>query len=88
VVSVAAELADVHAGAERAARAGEQDGVDAVVGGRGLQRLGEREAQRDRQRVALLGPVEREDRDRAVALGPQRSLVAQSPNTRRALSSR
>jgi hypothetical protein len=70
---VAAELGDVHPRAERAPGAGEQRAVDRVVGGERVERAGQREAQLDRERVAPLGPVEREDRERAVEILAQRS---------------
>ena len=63
VVLVAAELRHVHARRERAARAGQDDAAELLVGGERGQRAGQLVAQLDRQRVALVGPVERDDGD-------------------------
>ncbi len=66
------EAGEVAAGAERAARAGEDDAADGGVGGRRVEGGRERVAQRRVDRVAPVGPVERERED---ALGPLVSSV-------------
>jgi hypothetical protein len=71
VIAVAAELRDVHPGAESGARAGQQHAAHLVVAGQRAEGVRQRLAQLDRQRVALLRPVERHRGQRAVALDPQ-----------------
>ncbi len=67
------EAVEVAAGAERAARAGQDDAADRGVAGGLGDGGGERVAQRRVDRVAPVGPVEREGED---AVGP----LAQQPS--------
>ena len=68
VLEVAAELRRVHAGAERGAGAGEHDAPDAVVAAEALEGVRQLDPQVDRQRVALLRPLQRDQRDPVVQL--------------------
>ena len=62
VGAVAAELGGVHAGAEGGAGAGEDDAADLLVVAEALEGVGELEPQVDRERVAFLGALERDQR--------------------------
>ena len=62
VAAVVADRLQVGAGAERAARAGEHRDVVRVVGVERAERVGELGRGRAIDRVAALGPVDRDDR--------------------------
>ena len=64
-----AEEVDVHPAGEHRARAAQDHAVDAVVVGRGVQRVTQPEHQLVVERVALLGAVEDDVADRAAVLG-------------------
>ncbi len=68
VGTVAAELGHVHARAERRPGAGEGDAADPVVVAERTERVGELDAQLDRERVALIGTLQGEHRDRLAPL--------------------
>ena len=63
--AVPAELGDIHPGAERGSGAGEADRCHGPVGLELREGVGQLEAQLDREGVALLGTVERDQRSRA-----------------------
>jgi hypothetical protein len=66
---------EVHAGAEGAAGAGDDDGADGVVGRIGAEELLELASHGDGERVQRVGPVEGEDGDPVVVEGPAERLV-------------
>jgi hypothetical protein len=66
VRAVAAELRHVHPGAERGSRSGQHRARHAVVGRQSAERLGQLHPQVDRERVALLGAAQRDQRHRGV----------------------
>jgi hypothetical protein len=65
---VAAELRDVHPGAEGGGCAGEDDRADIVVLTEGAERIRQLDPQVDGERVPLLGPLQRDDGDLVLAL--------------------
>jgi hypothetical protein len=62
VVAVAAELGHVHSGAEGRSGAGQHDASDAVVLAEVLEGLAQLDPEVDRQRVALLRPLQGDKR--------------------------
>jgi hypothetical protein len=63
VIVVASELRPVHPGTERGAGSGDDDDGDVGVAADPLEDVGGVDAELDRERVALLGPVERDGCD-------------------------
>jgi hypothetical protein len=70
------ELAQVEAGAEHVTGAGDDDGLHRLVDREVVKRVRELVAERDRERVLLLGPVEGHGRDAVRRPAPEDELVA------------
>jgi hypothetical protein len=71
VIAVAAELGDIHPGAERRPGPRQDDAPDPGVVAEAAESLGELDPQLDRERVALLGALQGDERHLAVALDRQ-----------------
>src|SRR5918994_6395100 len=70
------ELRHVHSRAERRTCAGEDDAAHRLVGGERAEGLAKLDAELDRQRVALLGALQGDQRDLATALDRQQACHA------------
>jgi hypothetical protein len=70
------ELAQVETGGEGVTGSRDDDRLDFLVAGEGIQRVRELVAQGNGERVLLLGPVECEGRDTFLRARPQNERVA------------